>query len=122
MLILGIPTWHVGEVQDDWALLLPKLEHLNFTGKKIALFGLGDANGYPDTFADALAEVWTCFRQAGAQLVGTWPTTDYTFTASRSLIEPDRFLGLVLDEDNEPGQTPERLQAWVQQLRHELAL
>ena len=41
-LILGIPTWGIGEMQDDWLLALPVLDDLNLTDKTAALFGLGD--------------------------------------------------------------------------------
>ena len=40
-LILGISTWGEGELQDDWDDFLPKLENIDFSGKKIALYGLG---------------------------------------------------------------------------------
>jgi len=52
-LILGIPTWGIGNTQEDWDILLPLLEGLDLSGKKVALFGLGDQESYPGTFADA---------------------------------------------------------------------
>src|SRR5215204_3870690 len=33
VLLLGVPTWNIGDVQDDWAALLPELEGLDLTGK-----------------------------------------------------------------------------------------
>ncbi|MBZ0310801.1 MAG: flavodoxin domain-containing protein, partial [Anaerolineae bacterium] len=46
-LIFGIPTWNVGQLQDDWAIAFPQLNTLDFTGKQAALFGVGDQYGYP---------------------------------------------------------------------------
>jgi flavodoxin I len=40
LLILGIPTWGIGEMQDDWAVFLTGLEDLDLTGKKVAIFGI----------------------------------------------------------------------------------
>lgn len=49
-LIFGIPTWDYGELQDDWDQCWPELPSLQLQGKKVALYGLGDALGYPDWF------------------------------------------------------------------------
>ena len=32
LLILGIPTWGIGELQDDWGDFLPGLEELDLSG------------------------------------------------------------------------------------------
>ena len=54
LLILGIPTWNTGQLQDDWEIFLPKLAGHDMTGKKVAIFGLGDQNGYGFNFLDAV--------------------------------------------------------------------
>lgn len=120
VLLLGVPTWNVGDVQDDWAALLPELKGLDLTGKKVALFGLGDARGYPDSFVDALGEVWSSLKPTGAELIGLWPTEGYDFVLSRGLHDETHFLGLALDEDHEPFLTADRIAAWVAQLQTEL--
>lgn len=43
LLILGSSTWGCGELQDDWQSALPMLEAADLSGRKVALFGLGDA-------------------------------------------------------------------------------
>ena len=53
-LILGISTWNVGQLQKDWEAVFEEFETLDLSGKWIAVFGLGDQVGYPDTFVDAL--------------------------------------------------------------------
>ena len=50
-LIFGIPTWGIGELQDNWIEYLPLLEKMDLRGKTAALFGLGDQESYPDTSA-----------------------------------------------------------------------
>jgi flavodoxin I len=52
--------------------------------------------------------------------VGSVPVDGYTFNASKSVIN-GRFCGLPIDEDSEPDLTEERLRAWADQLKREMA-
>jgi flavodoxin I len=117
-LILGVPTWNVGQLQSDWEAVLEEFDALDLTGKQVALFGLGDQVGYPDTFVDALFFVGSTVQERGAQIVGAWPTAGYTFRQSWAVVA-DRFLGLVIDEDNQPELTAVRVAAWAAQLQAE---
>ena len=53
-LILGIPTWDYGELQEDWENHWQALDNIDLSDKQVALFGLGDQIGYPQWFQDAL--------------------------------------------------------------------
>lgn len=117
-LILGVSTWNVGQLQKDWDEVLPELDELDLTGKQIALFGLGDQVGYPDTFLDALFFVVDKVRERGATVVGRWLVEGYTFTRSWA-VEEGHFLGLAVDEDNQADLTQGRITAWVDQLLNE---
>lgn len=114
-LILGIPTWNTGQLQVDWEAVFEELDQLDLSSKQVALFGLGDQVGYPDTFGDALFFLADKVRERGAQLVGAWPTTDYEFRQSWA-VENNHFLGLLIDEHTQAHLTPKRVQGWVQQL------
>jgi len=114
-LILGVSTWNVGQLQKDWEAVYAELDELELNGKQVALFGLGDQVGYPDNFLDALFFVADKARERGAHLVGDWPVAGYSFTQSWA-VEEGRFLGLALDEDNQPDLTQARVTAWVEQL------
>ena len=114
-LILGISTWNQGQLQKDWEAVFDELDELDLTGKQVALFGLGDQVGYPDTFLDALFFVAEKVRERNGQVVGAWPTAGYTFTQSWA-VEEGRFLGLALDEDNQSDLTQGRVKAWVTHL------
>ncbi|MCW5621208.1 MAG: flavodoxin domain-containing protein, partial [Burkholderiales bacterium] len=46
-LVLGIPTWDIGEIQEDWKNVWDELDTLDLAGKKVAVFGQGDQRGYP---------------------------------------------------------------------------
>lgn len=117
-LILGAPTWNQGQLQRDWERVIDEFAALDLSGKRAAVFGLGDQVGYPETFADALFFVADQVRQAGAQLVGSWPSAGYDFQASWA-VEEGQFLGLVLDEDNQAPETEARLEAWSRQIVQE---
>lgn len=116
--IVGVPTWHIGEIQEDWGAVLPEIEALNFSGKKVAVFGLGDGKGYPETYVDAMAELVEKFEKKGAKLVGLWPTDGYEFKKSKA-IRDGKFLGLVIDVENQDHLSDKRIKAWVTQLQKE---
>ncbi|MBJ93663.1 MAG: flavodoxin [Rickettsiales bacterium] len=123
VLMFGCPTWNVGELQYDWEDFLPRLEGLDLTGKKIALFGLGDAYGYSENFLDALGLLWEEIKNLGApELIGIWPTEGYTYDESLGQYDANHFLGLGLDEENESDLHDERIKAWTAQIRTELGL
>jgi flavodoxin I len=111
-LILGIPTWNHGQLQADWEVVFDELDAIDLSGKYAALYGLGDQVGYPDTFGDAVFFLADKVRMQGAQLVGRWPIKGYTFRQSWAVEEGD-FLGLMLDEDNQPHLTDGRINHWV---------
>jgi flavodoxin I len=121
LLILGVSTWGIGDLQDDWDIHLNLLEQVDFSGKKVALFGLGDASGYPDSFLDAMGALYQAVRKQCVETIGHWPAADYLFTASRAMIE-GRFVGLALDADNEDHMSRKRISQWVDQLTSEAGL
>ena len=115
LLVLGTSTWGVGELQDDWAAFLPTLENLDLTGKKVALFGLGDQASWGDTFVDGMGILYETVVKRGGAVTGAVSTAGYEFSASRALVD-GRFVGLPLDENNQPEKTAERIAAWTKTL------
>lgn len=122
ILLLGVSTWNIGDMQDDWYDFLGKLGDLDLTGKKVGLFAMGDSYGYPYNFLDAMGELWEAIAARGAQLVGVWPTAGYHFDESRAMHDDEHFVGLGLDEDNESQLTEERIRAWLVQVLQEVGL
>lgn len=120
-LIVGCPTWNVGQLQDDWDNQFIHLDDLDLTGKKIAIFGLGDQYGYPESFCDAIGILGRKFIARGAELVGFTSTYGYEFTHSES-VAGELFMGLVLDDENESEKTPGKIEDWVWQLVDEFDL
>lgn len=122
-LIVGSPTMGEGELpglssdceEESWEEFLPKIEDADFTGKTIAIYGLGDQVGYPDEFVDAMLELHEFFAERGATLVGEWPTEGYEFNHSEAVVE-GKFVGLALDLDNQSNLTEARVDAWLSQI------
>ena len=114
-LVLGIPTWNIGQLQRDWEAIIEEFDELDLNGKVAAVFGLGDQIGYPDTFGDALFFLADKVESRGAALVGQWSVEGFTFSSSWA-VSNGRFLGLMVDEDNQRDLTQERVRHWVQQL------
>src|SRR5512146_221670 len=128
-LILGTSTLGGGQLPGlstdcmggGWEEFLPKIEHLDFSGKTIALFGLGDQDKYQDEFVDAMGILYEFFKARGARFVGAWPSDDYDFVASKALVDGD-FVGLVLDQENQKLLTDARVEAWLKLIAAEVGL
>lgn len=118
-LILGLSTWYDGELQSDWDEFFESFQQIDFTGKTVALFGLGDQEGYAEFFIDGVGIIGTVVQQNGGKIVGKWKTEGYEYEASKAVLEEGWFLGLAIDEDNQPQQTDERLEQWLAQLKEE---
>jgi len=117
-LILGTSSWGIGDMQDDWEDFFEKMGGLDLTGKKIALFGLGDQKRYPESFADGLGMLY-CRLPDKSNVVGSWPLEGYHYHFSMAEKEGS-FVGLVLDEDAQPELSDERIRRWVALLREQL--
>lgn len=114
-IILGIPTWDFGQIQSDWEEFWEDIKEVDFTDKKVALYGLGDQFGYGDFFLDAMGMLYDVITEKGAEIIGFWPVEGYEFDASKALNESKtHFVGLALDEDQQPELSSERLNTWVQ--------
>lgn len=121
LLIFGIPTWNTGQLQDDWDNFMPQLKKMDFNGKKIAIFGLGDQNGYGFNFLDAVGTLADALMERGADIYGLWSTQGYEFNESKAKLE-EFFLGLGVDEDGQTEQTRPRVIQWVKDVKKEFGV
>lgn len=120
--IVGCPTWDIGELQPDWdGFYNDELDKVDFTGKKVAYFGTGDQEGYADNFQDAMGILEEKISGLGGTTVGQWPTDGYDFNESKG-VKDGKFVGLALDNDNQEEQTDERIEKWVAQLKTAFSL
>lgn len=120
-IIIGCPTWNIGELQSDWEGYYEELDNIDFSGKKVAYFGTGDQVGYADNFQDAMGILEEKISELGGTTVGYWSIEGYDFTESKAL-KNGKFVGLALDEDNQSELSDERVQQWVEQLKTEFEI
>lgn len=115
-LILGISTWEDGQMQDDWQNIWEEFCELDFTGKKVAIFGLGDQVNYKDHFVDAMGTLYTQLENAGANVIGFTSIEGYDFKKSNAVLK-GQFVGLVLDPENQSELTNSRIEDWVEVIK-----
>lgn len=115
-LVFITSTWGTGDLQDDWEPLLPRLAGTDMRGKTVGLVGVGDQVNYPEMFCDSIAILNEFVLARGATVVGRTSTEGYRFKKSRA-VRGGKFVGLVLDEDNQSDKTDERIASWVHAIR-----
>ena len=118
-LILGGSTWGDGELNDDWEDVWGNFCKLDLSNKTIALFGLGDQESYSDEFCSAMGIIYEQIIKSGAKIVGFTSTKGYYHDGSKAQIN-DKFVGLVIDEDNQSDLTDERIKTWVNEIKESI--
>ena len=113
-------TWGCGELQDDWYDGIKVLKDMDLKGKTVALFGCGDSESYGDTFCDGMGVLYEDLKDSGCRFVGAVSDSDYAYSSSISVID-GRFVGLAIDDVNESDKTDERIAAWTDMLKSDLA-
>ncbi len=102
-----------GDLQDDWEDKFEDFKKVDFSGKTVAFFGLGDQELHGDFFLDGMAFLYNVVAKSTANIVGDgWSTETYDYGDSEA-IKDDAFIGLAIDEDNEDDLTQERVKNWV---------
>ncbi len=122
VLILGLSTWYDGDLQSDWEAFFEDFQTIDFTGKIVAIYGLGDQIGYAEYFVDGIGILAKVILERGGTVIGYWPTEGYRHTDSVAFVEDneDLFYGLALDNDNESQLNDTRLTTWISQIKQEL--
>ncbi|MEO0479689.1 MAG: flavodoxin [Planctomycetota bacterium] len=121
VVLAGVSTWDIGELQYDWEVRAEEMAEQDWTGKRIGFFGCGDGIGYHDTFVDAFGILWEQVGPRGAGLIGKWPVDGYDYSDSRALCDGGKsFLGLPIDIENQADLTDDRIKRWAEQIRREL--
>jgi flavodoxin I len=117
--ILGGSTWGDGELNDDWEDAFDNFKGIDLSNKTIALFGLGDQESYSDEFCNALGIIYEYVSKTGANIIGFTSTDGYDHEDSEAEID-GKFVGLVIDEDNQDDLTDERISSWVEEIKSDI--
>jgi flavodoxin I len=112
---VGRDAWDAAYKKTGWDYFLPKLEKVELNGKTIAIYGLGDHLLYDRKFVDSMGPLAEQLLKSGAELVGQTPVDAYTFTDSEAIVN-NMFVGLPLDENNEPELTEQRIDGWLKEI------
>lgn len=117
-IIFATSTWGIGDLCDDWELGISKIEGIDLSNKYVSFIGLGDQMVYGSTFCDGLRLIYDRLEKKNMVHIGKWSIDGYEFDESQS-IQDGKFLGLVIDEDNESDLTQDRVDLWVKQVKSE---
>lgn len=115
-IIFGISTWDGGSIQEDWEEVWDDFCKIDFSGKTVAIFGLGDQRKYKENFVDAMRPLYDQLINAGAKVIGFTSVEDYDFKDSKAQIN-NQFVGLVIDLENQSELTCSRIEDWVKILK-----
>jgi flavodoxin I len=118
--IVGVPTWFDGELPLYWDEFVPAIKDLDLSGKKFAIYGLGDQKGYPENFNDGVGLFAELVSGQGATIVGYTSAEGYKFENSKA-IKDGKFCGLCLDQENQAKLTEKRITEWVEELKKEFS-
>lgn len=122
-LIMGIPTWDYGELQEDWEEIWDEIGELDLSGKKFALYGQGDQEGYPEWFLDAMGFLHSKLVQCKAKPCGYTSVDGFNFEASKALTaDASQFVGLALDDESEFDLSDARIEQWLDKVLLEFGL
>lgn len=111
---VGADHWTNDETASNWTGFFKALSAQKemLSGKTVALFGLGNGVMYPDHFVDEMVAMKQQLLNFNVNFVGEVSSETYDFNESESL-ENNKFMGLAIDEDNEPEQSEKRVVAWL---------
>jgi flavodoxin I len=118
-IILGGSTWGDGELNDDWEDAWSNFESIDLSSKTVALFGLGDQESYSDEFCSAMGIIYEYVNSTGAKIVGFTSSDEYFHDESKAQID-DKFVGLVIDEDNQSDLTDSRIKTWIDDIKSDI--
>lgn len=113
-LILGTSTIGRGEMLKPWKDKADELKALDFAGKTVALFGLGNQAYHGDTFAEGVSHLYELL-DGKVTIEGATSTEGYKFSESKSEVD-GKFVGLLLDMDAEATAADAKIDNWLKSL------
>jgi len=113
---VGKETWDSNYSNTDWSKFFPNISKVDFSGKTVAIFGLGDHITYSSYFVNAMGVLAKDLLKNGATIVGKVDPSGYEFDESEAIFD-GMFIGLPIDEDFEPELTDERVANWTKSIK-----
>lgn len=113
---VGKETWDSDYSNTDWSKFFPNISKIDFTGKTVAIFGLGDHITYSSYFVNAMGVLAKDLLKKNATIVGKVDPSGYEFDDSEAIFD-GMFIGLPIDEDFESELTDDRVTNWVNSIK-----
>lgn len=107
-------SYFFGALAEDWGGKVKLLHTVDFSGKTVAVVGVGSQERHPDSFCSGAADFFDKLRFSGARFVGSVDAAAYKFTFSR-LQKGQKMRGLCLDKGDSNAE--KQLAAWVEQVK-----
>ncbi|MEI6856998.1 flavodoxin [Psychrilyobacter sp.] len=112
-LILVTPSYGFGELEAHWEAVIEDFKNIDLNGKTLALVGLGSQTTFGESFVGALEVLYKIIIKNGGKIIGLTSTDGYHFEECEAMVE-GKFMGLVLDEENQDDMTPDRIYDWLE--------
>lgn len=119
-LILVTPSYGFGELEAHWEAVIEDLKKIDLTDKTLALVGLGSQTTFGESFVGALEVLYKIIIKNGGKIIGLTSTDGYHFEECEAIVE-GKFMGLVLDEENQDDMTPDRIYEWLEVIKTEFS-
>ena len=117
-LILVTPSYGFGELEAHWEAVIEDFKKIDLSGKTLALVGLGSQTTFGESFVGALEVLYKIIIKNGGKIIGLTSTDGYHFEECEAIVE-NKFMGLVLDEENQDDMTPDRIYEWLEVIKTE---
>lgn len=112
--VLMSSSYFFGALAEDWGSKVKLLHTVDFSGKNVAIVGVGSQERHPDSFCSGAADFFDKLRFSGARFTGAVCTAGYNFTFSR-MQKGQKLLGLCLDKGDD--KAAEKIDEWVKTVR-----
>jgi len=119
-LILVTPSYGFGELEAHWEAVIEDFKKIDLTDKTLALVGLGSQTTFGESFVGALEVLYKIIIKNGGKIIGLTSTDGYHFEECEAIVE-GKFMGLVLDEENQDDMTPDRIYEWLEVIKTEFS-
>lgn len=112
--VLMASSYFFGALAEDWGSKVKLLHTVDFSGKNVAVVGIGNQERHPDSFCSGAADFFDKLRFSGARFVGSVDASAYKFTFSRLQVG-DKLRGLCLDKSDDKSAA--QIDAWVEAVK-----
>ena len=103
-------------MQEDWNNAFEEFKNIDFSGKTVAIVGLGNQFAFGESYVGAMKILYDAVIKNGAKVIGFTSTEGYHYQETEAVID-GKFVGLALDEGNQGTDTPDRIKEWIEKIK-----